>query len=68
MMMAGRDLGFDIGTQVGAEAWLRELQHGPLPQSIPLPPAATSFRPDPAAARAKKNRRKAERKARKKNR
>jgi hypothetical protein len=70
--VAGREAGHDMTTQAGAEAFMKQLAGKPLPLSIwpggpPIPPAATQVRRanDDAARR---NRRKAERKARKKNR
>jgi hypothetical protein len=79
LMMAGRDAGFDMSSKEGIEAWMREVQSKPLPDSVRIPsldelpfgrtPPGRPSRPaDGAAARARKNRRKAERKARKKNR
>jgi hypothetical protein len=71
LMMAGRDAGFDVSSREGVEAWMKQFQGGSLPPSFTQPsmPGMPSPRPkDPAAARARKNKRKAERKARKKNR
>jgi hypothetical protein len=71
IMMAGADAGFDISTREGAMAWMREVQRKPLPPSIPLPalgPPPPRARVSSEAQRAKKDRRKAERKARRKNR
>ena len=69
LVMAGADAGFDVSSQEGVEAWMREIQGKPLPSSIRLPSLGVApRRVDPKAARAKKNQRKASRKARKKNR
>lgn len=73
LFMAGRDAGYDIESREGVEAWMRVLQSGTLPDSIQLPPLPRMppirARPvDAATAKAKKNRRKATRHARKKNR
>lgn len=68
MMMEGRARGFDIDTQAGIEAWMRELDRKPLPLALPQLSAAPHSPRATGEARAKKNRRKAERKARKKNR
>jgi hypothetical protein len=69
IMMAGVESGFDMSTPDGATAWMREIQGRPLPSSIPLPPvdlppARASISTE--AQRTKKNKRKAERKARRK--
>jgi hypothetical protein len=70
LFMAGREAGFDMDSKAGIEAWMRAMQGKPLPPSIGSPsfgaPAPRAI--DKDAARAKKNKRKAERKARKKNR
>jgi hypothetical protein len=69
IMMAGADAGFDMSSTEGVEAWMREIQGKPLPSSIQLPPLGVANHPmDPKAARAKRNQRKAARRARKKNR
>jgi len=69
IMMAGADAGFDMSSKEGVEAWMREIQGKPLPSSIRLPPLGVAPHPvDPKAARAKRNQRKAARRARKKNR
>jgi hypothetical protein len=69
IMMAGADAGFDMSSTEGVEAWMREIQGKPLPSSIQLPPLGVAHqRMDPSAARAKRNQRKAARRARKKNR
>jgi hypothetical protein len=69
MMMAGAEAGFDMSSKEGVDAWMRELQGKPLPSSIQLPPVGVApHRMDPKAARAKRNERKAARRARKKNR
>jgi hypothetical protein len=65
LFMAGREAGFDMESKEGIEAWMRAMQGKPLPSSVQLPPFSAGARPvDPAAARAKKNQRKAARKAR----
>ncbi len=67
--MAGGDAGFDMESKEGIEAWMRAMQSRPLPASVGFPPFGAAARPiDPAAARSKKNQRKAARKARKRNR
>ncbi len=67
--MAGRDAGFDMESKEGLEAWMRAMQSRPLPASVGFPSFGAAARPiAPAAARAKKNQRKAARKARKRNR
>jgi len=65
LFMAGADAGFDMQSKDGVEAWMQSIQGKPLPPSIPLPclPPPSSKK----AARAKKDKRKAARKARKKN-
>ena len=63
LLAAGSEAGFDMSTQEGIEAWMRIVQSQPLPSS-----AAPSRPLAKAAQRAKKNQRKAARKARKKNR
>jgi hypothetical protein len=69
IMMAGAEAGFDMSSKEGVEAWMRETQGKPLPSSIQLPPLGVAHqRMDPSAARAKRNQRKAARRARKKNR
>jgi hypothetical protein len=69
IMMAGADAGFDMSSKEGVEAWMREIQGKPLPSSIRLPPVGVApHHVDPKAARAKRNQRKAARKARKKSR
>lgn len=66
LIMAGADAGFDMETKEGIEAWMQSIQGKPLPPSIPLPgklqPASKK------ATKAKKDKRKSARKARKKNR
>jgi hypothetical protein len=73
--MAGAEAGFDVSTPEGAMAWMREMIDKPLPPSISLPPLGPPVAVEPArsklsagAQRAKKDKRKAERKARRKNR
>lgn len=70
IMMRGVAAGFDIGSREGAEAWMREVQGKPLSPSIELPaiPRPPPRAVDPEVERARKNKRKAEKKARKKNR
>lgn len=70
IMMGGLAAGFDISSREGAEASIREAQGKLLPGSVhvlPLPARPTRA-VDPAAEKAKKNKRKAERQARKKSR
>ncbi|MEX2482445.1 MAG: hypothetical protein WD928_16425 [Gammaproteobacteria bacterium] len=62
IVMAGRDAGFDVDTPEGLEAWMDVVQNEPLPLPHGPPPAAKK------TAREKKNKRKAERRARKRNR
>lgn len=69
LFIGGREAGFDMGSKEGIEAWMRVMQSKPLPASAGLPSLGATSRPaDQAAARAKKDQRKAARKARKKNR
>lgn len=72
LLMSGREAGFDIDSKEGLEEWMRVVQSRPLPPSIRLPsraaPGAPARPQDRHAARAKKNARKAVRKARKKGR
>jgi len=69
LFMAGREAGFDMDSTAGIEAWMQTIQSRPLPDSVHLPPVGAARQTaDKAAARAKKNRRKTARKARKKNR
>ncbi len=68
LFMAGREAGFDVDTKEGIEAWMAQAQDRPRPAGFSLPGALPVQRRDPAATRAKKNQRKAARKARKKNR
>jgi len=69
LFMGGREAGFDMESREGIEAWMRVRQSQPLPASIGLPsPGAPARTGDKAAARTKKNQRKAARKARKRNR
>jgi hypothetical protein len=70
LFMAGREAGFDMDSKEGIEAWMRATQGNALPTSIRLPSfgAAAPHTADKAAARAKKNKRKAARNARRKNR
>ena len=69
LFMGGREAGFDMDTKDGIDAWMRGVQSRPLPASVRLPSLGAPSRPaDKASLRAKKNQRKAARKARKKNR
>lgn len=66
LFMAGADSGFDMQSKEGIEAWMQSVQGKPLPPSVRLP----SFDAPPPASKktAKtKNKRKAARKARKRN-
>ena len=67
MVMAGANAGFDMQSKDGIEAWMQAVQGKPLPSSIPFPAFGA---PQPSSKRATKtkNKRKAARKARKKNR
>lgn len=68
LFMGGRDASFDMDSKEGIEAWMRAMS-GQLPASLPLPPfGAPRQELSRAAARAKKNQRKAARNARRKNR
>jgi hypothetical protein len=67
--MGGREAGFDMESKEGLEAWMSVMQSQPLPASVRLPAPGSGTRPvNTSAARAKKNARKAGRKARKKSR
>jgi hypothetical protein len=68
LLMAGRDAGHDMSTKEGIEAWMRTMEGRPLPASLQPLPAHPARATTAAAARAKKNQRKAARKARKRNR
>jgi hypothetical protein len=69
LFMAGHEAGFDMNSEDGIEAYMRVMQSRPLPASVRLPSPGAPTRPaDKAAVRAKKNQRKAARKARKGNR
>lgn len=69
LFMAGREAGFDMDTKEGVDAWMRTVQSQGLPASVRLPSFGAPPRPArAAAARAKKDHRKAERKARRRNR
>jgi hypothetical protein len=69
LVMRGREAGFDMESKEGIEAWMRVMQSQPLPPSIGLPsPRPPSRAADKGAAQAKRNQRKAARKARKRNR
>ena len=67
MLMGAQEAGYDVHTKEGLSAWMREVQGRPVPPGIMLGEGPT-IRADPQAATAKKKKRKAERKARKKNR
>jgi hypothetical protein len=69
LVMGGREAGFDMDSKEGIEAWMRVMQSQSLPASVHLPPLRSGARPpDKTMARAKRNARKAARKASKKNR
>jgi hypothetical protein len=68
ILMAGRESGFDMGTQEGLDAWMRSMQGKPLPASVRLPPVGMSSATPAKRAKAKKNKRKSARAARRKNR
>jgi hypothetical protein len=65
--MGGREASFDMDSRDGIEAWMRSIQGQPPLSSIPTPPTGAPGLSEKAAA-AKKNKRKAARKTRKKNR
>lgn len=70
LFVAGREAGFDMDSKAGIESWMRTMQGKSLPPSVQFPsfgaPAPHTI--DKSAARAKKDKRKAERHARRKNR
>jgi len=69
LFMGGKDAGFDMSSKEGIEAWMRTMQSQPLPASVGLPSLGPTSRPArSSAARAKKDQRKAARKARRRNR
>lgn len=69
LVMAGRAAGHDMSNKEGVEAWMRATEGKPLPASVRLsPPPRPSRATSTAAARVKKDQRKAARKARKRNR
>ncbi|MCB1740283.1 MAG: hypothetical protein KDK91_07935 [Gammaproteobacteria bacterium] len=68
MIMAGMDAGFDMRTQEGIETWMRRMQDVPLPPSIALPDPHSLQPASKAAAKKRKDKRKAARTSRKKNR
>jgi len=70
MVMEGRGAGFDTSTKDGIEEWMGVLQGRTLSPMLSLAsmPRTSSRTADPVTARASKNRRKAERKARSKKR
>lgn len=65
LFMGGSEAGFDMSSKAGIETWMRAMEGHPLPASFRLPSLGAV---DRATARAKKNKRKVARKARKKNR
>lgn len=69
LVMGGQHAGFNMGSEAGPDAFMRTMQSRSLasPGWLP-PPASAPHHVDKAAARAKKNQRKTERKARRKNR
>ena len=70
LFVAGREAGFDMDSKAGIESWMRTMQGKSLPPSVQFPsfgaPAPHTI--DKSAAQAKKDKRKAERHARRKNR
>ncbi|MEO7329189.1 MAG: hypothetical protein ABI193_11465 [Minicystis sp.] len=69
LVAGGREAGFEMDTKEGIEAYMRVMQSQPLPASIRLPSLGVPVRPAAkAAARTKKNQRKAAPRARTKNR
>jgi hypothetical protein len=68
LFMSGADAGFDMRSRNGIEAWMQSIQGDPLMPSIPIS-GLGALQPSPKEpAKAQKNKRKAARKARKKNR
>jgi len=68
LFMGGAEAGFDMSSKKGIEAWMQQVSSKPLPDSFPLPfgiPVRPSARAD---ATAKKQKRKAAKNARKRNR
>lgn len=63
IFMAGGDAGFDMTSKAGIDAYMHATQDRPLPASISLPSPGASV-----GSKAKKDKRKAARKARKRNR
>jgi hypothetical protein len=68
LFMAGRQAGYDMTSQQGIDAWMRESSSKPLPASVQAQGLGARSRPAAEAARAKKKQRKAARKARQRNR
>jgi hypothetical protein len=68
LVMAGRDAGFDMDSPEGIEAWMQSIQGKPLPPSIHIPFLDLPQAGGKKAAKAKKSKRKATRRARKRNR
>jgi hypothetical protein len=66
LFMGGADSGFDMQSKEGIEGWMQSIQGKPLPPSIPLPGLRQPS--SKKATKAKKNKRKAARASRKKNR
>jgi hypothetical protein len=68
LFMAGSDAGFDMQSPEGIEAWMESIRGKPLPASVAVPDLGASQPSSRKAAKAKKDKRKAARKARRKNR
>ena len=68
LFMAGADAGFDMQSKDGLEAWMQSIQGKPLPSSISIPGLDAPQPSSQKTAKAKKDKRKAARKARKRNR
>lgn len=68
LFMAGADAGFDMQSKEGFEAWMQSVQGKPLPPSVCLPSLDGPPSSAKKAAKTKKDKRKAARKARKRNR
>lgn len=68
LVMAGRDAGFDMQSEEGLDTWMRSVEGEPLPSSIFIPGRDASAPSSRQGAKAKKDKRKAARKARKRNR
>ncbi len=68
LVMAGADAGFDMQSKEGLDAWMQSIQGKPLPPSVRLPSFDAPPSSNKKTSKSKKDKRKAARKARKKNR